>query len=119
MRRLRFLIVLAIAAALLLPCSVVFAQQPTKRCASASVLPGQCQTSRAARCCVAEAAAAPCPNCSSRRTRPIPACRRSDPFIPHLLVVPVATEVFFPNADPFYHNVFSAFRWQALRSGIV
>jgi len=29
MRRLRFLIVLAIAAALLLPCSVVFAQQPT------------------------------------------------------------------------------------------
>jgi plastocyanin len=30
-------------------------------------------------------------------------------FIPHLLVVPVATEVFFPNADPFYHNVFSLF----------
>jgi hypothetical protein len=30
-------------------------------------------------------------------------------FIPHLLVVPVASEVLFPNADPFYHNVFSLF----------
>ncbi len=30
-------------------------------------------------------------------------------FIPHLLVVPVGTVVFFPNADPFFHNVFSLF----------
>ena len=30
-------------------------------------------------------------------------------FTPHLLVVPVDSEVFFPNADPFYHNVFSLF----------
>lgn len=30
-------------------------------------------------------------------------------FIPHLLVVPVGSEVHFPNEDPFYHNVFSLF----------
>jgi hypothetical protein len=30
-------------------------------------------------------------------------------FTPHLLVVPVGSDVFFPNADPFFHNVFSLF----------
>ena len=30
-------------------------------------------------------------------------------FTPHLLVVPVGTSVAFPNADPFFHNVFSLF----------
>jgi hypothetical protein len=30
-------------------------------------------------------------------------------FIPHLLVVPVGSQVWFPNEDPFYHNVFSLF----------
>jgi hypothetical protein len=30
-------------------------------------------------------------------------------FHPHLLVVPVGSTVMFPNADPFYHNVFSLF----------
>ena len=30
-------------------------------------------------------------------------------FIPHLLVVPVGAMVLFPNADPFFHNVFSLF----------
>lgn len=30
-------------------------------------------------------------------------------FHPHLLVVPVGSVVTFPNADPFYHNVFSLF----------
>jgi hypothetical protein len=30
-------------------------------------------------------------------------------FIPHLLVVPVGSAVQFPNADPFFHNVFSQF----------
>lgn len=30
-------------------------------------------------------------------------------FIPHLLVVPVGSAVQFPNADPFFHNVFSLF----------
>lgn len=30
-------------------------------------------------------------------------------FTPHLLVVPVGSAVAFPNADPFFHNVFSLF----------
>ena len=30
-------------------------------------------------------------------------------FTPHLLVVPVGSSVMFPNADPFFHNVFSLF----------
>lgn len=30
-------------------------------------------------------------------------------FHPHLLVVPVGSTVSFPNADPFFHNVFSLF----------
>jgi plastocyanin len=30
-------------------------------------------------------------------------------FVPHLQVVPVGAVVQFPNADPFFHNVFSLF----------
>jgi len=30
-------------------------------------------------------------------------------FRPHLLVIPVGSMVEFPNADPFFHNVFSLF----------
>lgn len=30
-------------------------------------------------------------------------------FVPHLQVIPVGTTVQFPNADPFFHNVFSMF----------
>ena len=30
-------------------------------------------------------------------------------FTPHLMVVPVGSSVAFPNADPFFHNVFSLF----------
>lgn len=30
-------------------------------------------------------------------------------FLPHLQVVPVGSAVAFPNADPFFHNVFSLF----------
>lgn len=30
-------------------------------------------------------------------------------FTPHLLVIPVGSVVAFPNADPFFHNVFSLF----------
>src|SRR4051812_18919979 len=30
-------------------------------------------------------------------------------FSPHLLVIPVGSTVDFPNADPFFHNVFSLF----------
>ncbi len=30
-------------------------------------------------------------------------------FVPHLQVIPVGSVVQFPNADPFFHNVFSLF----------
>ncbi len=39
-------------------------------------------------------------------------------FTPHLLVVPVGSEVFFPNADPFFHNVFSLFNGKRFDLGL-
>ena len=39
-------------------------------------------------------------------------------FIPHLLVVPVGTQVLFPNQDPFYHNVFSLFNGKRFDLGL-
>jgi hypothetical protein len=35
--------------------------------------------------------------------------QRNRMFTPHLLVIPVGSVVDFPNADPFFHNVFSLF----------
>jgi len=35
--------------------------------------------------------------------------QRNRMFTPHLLVIPVGSTVDFPNADPFFHNVFSLF----------
>ena len=35
--------------------------------------------------------------------------QKNKQFSPHLLVVPVGSIVHFPNADPFFHNVFSLF----------
>jgi hypothetical protein len=35
--------------------------------------------------------------------------QRNRMFIPHLQVVPVGAVVQFPNADPFFHNVFSLY----------
>ena len=35
--------------------------------------------------------------------------QKNHTFTPHLQVVPVGTVVQFPNADPFFHNVFSLF----------
>jgi plastocyanin len=35
--------------------------------------------------------------------------QRNKQFSPHLLVVPIGSVVQFPNADPFFHNVFSLF----------
>lgn len=39
-------------------------------------------------------------------------------FTPHLLVVPVGSEVHFPNADPFFHNVFSLFNGKRFDLGL-
>jgi plastocyanin len=39
-------------------------------------------------------------------------------FTPHLLVVPVGGVVYFPNADPFFHNVFSLFNGKRFDLGL-
>jgi plastocyanin len=39
-------------------------------------------------------------------------------FSPHLLVVPVGSVVSFPNADPFFHNVFSLFNGERFDLGL-
>jgi plastocyanin len=39
-------------------------------------------------------------------------------FIPHLQVIPVGAAVQFPNADPFYHNVFSLFEGKRFDLGL-
>jgi len=39
-------------------------------------------------------------------------------FTPHLLVVPTGSVVQFPNADPFFHNVFSLFNGQRFDLGL-
>jgi hypothetical protein len=35
--------------------------------------------------------------------------QRNRTFVPHLQVIPVGAVIQFPNADPFFHNVFSLF----------
>jgi plastocyanin len=39
-------------------------------------------------------------------------------FSPHMLVVPVGSLVNFPNADPFFHNVFSLFNGRRFDLGL-
>jgi hypothetical protein len=39
-------------------------------------------------------------------------------FIPHLQVIPVGSVVEFPNADPFFHNVFSLFEGKQFNLGL-
>lgn len=39
-------------------------------------------------------------------------------FTPHLLIVPTGSSVAFPNADPFFHNVFSLFDGQRFDLGL-
>jgi len=39
-------------------------------------------------------------------------------FEPHVLVIPVGSEVEFPNKDPFFHNVFSLFEGKRFDLGL-
>jgi plastocyanin len=39
-------------------------------------------------------------------------------FVPHLQVIPVGAVVQFPNADPFFHNVFSLFEGKRFDLGL-
>ena len=42
--------------------------------------------------------------------RPYTLLQKNRTFTPHLLVIPVGSVVRFPNADPFFHNVFSLYK---------
>lgn len=44
--------------------------------------------------------------------------QRNRMFVPHLQVIPVGTVVQFPNADPFFHNVFSLFNGKRFDLGL-
>jgi len=39
-------------------------------------------------------------------------------FLPHVLVIPLGSVVSFPNADPFFHNVFSLFNGKRFDLGL-
>ena len=39
-------------------------------------------------------------------------------FTPHVLVVPLGASVSFPNADPFFHNVFSLYNGKRFDLGL-
>jgi plastocyanin len=44
--------------------------------------------------------------------------QKNKTFEPHLLVIPVGSEVDFPNRDPFFHNVFSLFEGKRFDLGL-
>ncbi len=44
--------------------------------------------------------------------------QKNKSFIPHVLVIPVGSEVEFPNRDPFFHNVFSLFEGKRFDLGL-
>jgi plastocyanin len=44
--------------------------------------------------------------------------QKNKTFEPHLLVIPVGSEVDFPNKDPFFHNVFSLFEGKRFDLGL-
>lgn len=44
--------------------------------------------------------------------------QKNKQFSPHLLIVPVGSMVHFPNADPFFHNVFSLFNGRRFDLGL-
>jgi hypothetical protein len=107
MRRLRFLIVLTVAAAIL-PRTEASAQQPTSNVHLHLVFPGNAKRP-APPAVVWLKPLQPMPELQFPPHKTYTLLQKNRTFIPHLLVVPVATEFFFPNADPFFHNVFSLF----------
>src|SRR6202167_3836808 len=44
--------------------------------------------------------------------------QKNKQFSPHLLIVPAGSVVRFPNADPFFHNVFSEFEGRRFDLGL-
>jgi hypothetical protein len=107
MRRLRLLIMLAIAAALL-PRTEAFAQQATNDVHLHLAFPGNAKRP-APPAVVWLKPLQPMPELQFPPHKAYTLLQKNRTFIPHLLVVPVASQVLFPNADPFYHDVFSDF----------
>ena len=58
------------------------------------------------------------PSQSFQPSGPYTLTQKNRTFIPHLLVVPVGSQVFFPNLDPFFHNVFSLFNGKRFDLGL-
>ena len=54
----------------------------------------------------------------SAPTHRIEMVQKDKKFVPHLLVVPVGTQVDFPNFDPIFHNAFSSFSGQPFDVGL-
>jgi hypothetical protein len=106
MTRLRLIFTLTIAAAL--PQTGVFAQQPTTDVHLHLAFPGN-EKRPAPPAVVWLKPLQPIPQLTFLPHKPYTLMQKNRIFIPHLLVVPVESEVFFPNQDPFYHNVFSLF----------
>ena len=50
--------------------------------------------------------------------KPYTLLQKNRTFTPHLLVVPMGSQVLFPNEDPFYHNVFSLFNGKRFDLGL-
>jgi hypothetical protein len=100
--------VLNLAAAVLLLHPEAFAQQPTVDVHLRLAFPGNAKH-RAAPAVVWLKPLQPMPELQFPPHKTYTLMQKNRTFIPHLLVVPVASEVLFPNADPFYHNVFSLF----------
>lgn len=44
--------------------------------------------------------------------------QRNKRFLPHVLAVPVGSQVDFPNHDPIFHNAFSSFAGQPFDTGL-
>lgn len=49
---------------------------------------------------------------------PYTVLQKNRTFLPHLQVIPVGSVVQFPNADPFFHNVFSLFEGKRFDLGL-
>ena len=94
---------LALFAVMLLPLAAAHATDVTARLALAQR--GKHERGTPAVIWLTPLAAAPITARASKYTL----LQRDKTFLPHLLVVPVGSAVSFPNADPFFHNVFSLF----------
>lgn len=105
--RLRLIFALSIAAALLQQSEAV-AQQPVTDVHLRLAFPGDAKRP-APPAVVWLKPLQPMPELQFPPHKTYTLMQKNRTFIPHLLVVPVESVVSFPNADPFYHNVFSYF----------